>query len=95
MPEFDSLQHSDDNINQDDRFIENEDIRFDEDHLMEQILDNLNNTPIGQVLKKITSLPEVRREKVLDMRTKIHTGQYDVNKGLDIAIDKVLEDIIS
>jgi len=60
---------------------------------MEQILESINNTPIGQVLKRIASLPEVRKEKVLDLRRKITKGQYDLNERLDIAVDKVLEQL--
>ena len=65
----------------------------DQDLVMEQILESINNTPIGQVLKRIASLPEVRKEKVLDLRRKITEGQYDVNERLDIAVDKVLEQL--
>ena len=65
----------------------------DEDLIMEQILDNINSTPIGQVLKKIASLPEVRREKVLDVRRQLTEGKYDLNERLSIALDKVLEDL--
>ncbi len=63
----------------------------DEDLVMEQILDNINTTPIGQVLKKIASLPEVRKEKVLNLRRQITKGEYDLNERLDVAVDKVLE----
>ena len=66
----------------------------DEDLIMEKILENINNTPIGQVLKKIASLPEVRKEKVLNVRHQLTEGHYDVNKRLDIALDKVLEDLV-
>ena len=65
----------------------------DEDLLMEKILENINTTPIGQVLKKIASLPEVRREKVLDVRRQLTEGKYNLNERLDIALDKVLEDL--
>ena len=65
----------------------------DEDLTMEQILENINTTPIGQVLKKIASLPEVRKEKVLDIRRQLNKGKYKLNKRLDIALDKVLEDL--
>jgi anti-sigma28 factor (negative regulator of flagellin synthesis) len=65
----------------------------DEDLVMEQILDNINTTPIGQVLKKIASLPEVRKEKVLDLRRQITKGEYDLNDRLDVAVDKVLEQL--
>ena len=63
----------------------------DEDLVMEQILANINATPIGQVLKKIASLPEVRKEKVLDLRKQITPGEYDLSERLDLAVDKVLE----
>ena len=67
----------------------------DEDLLMEQILENINTTPIGQVLKKIASLPEVRKEKVLDVRRQLTEGKYNLNERLDIALDRVLEDLIT
>ncbi len=65
----------------------------DEDLLMEEILDNISTTPLGQVLKKIASLPEVRRDKVLEIRRRLTKGQYDLGERLDIALDRVLEDL--
>lgn len=65
----------------------------DEDLIMEQILENINTTPIGQVLKKIASLPEVRKEKVLDVRQQLTEGKYDLNERLNVALDKVLDDL--
>ncbi len=73
----------------------NKQLAENEDLLMEQILDNLNYTPIGQVLKTIASLPEVRREKVLDVRRQLTEGKYELNKRLDVTLDKVLEDLIT
>ena len=63
----------------------------EKDLIMEQILENIHTTPIGQVLRRIASLPEVRREKILDVRRQLTEGRYDLNERLDIAIDKVLE----
>jgi hypothetical protein len=63
----------------------------DKDMMMEQILDNINTTPIGQVLRKIASLPEVRKEKVLDVRRQLTEGKYDLDERLDVALEKVLE----
>jgi len=68
-----------------------EDLAPDNDLVMEQILENINTTPIGQVLRKIASLPEVRKEKVLDVRRQLTEGNYDLNQRLDVALDKVLE----
>ena len=65
----------------------------DEDLLMEQILENINTTPIGQVLKKIASLPEVRKKKIMDVRQQLTEGKYDLKERLDIALDKVLENL--
>jgi len=65
----------------------------DKDFIMEQILENLNTTPIGKVLKKIASLPDGRKEKVLDVRQQLTEGKYELNEYLDIALDKVLEDL--
>ncbi len=83
MPNFDSNG----------RFKENENLIAEQDLLMEQILENINTTPIGQVLKKIAALPEVRKEKVLDLRQQLSKGKYRLNERLDIALDRVLEDL--
>jgi hypothetical protein len=65
----------------------------DKDFIMEQILENLNTTPIGKVLKKIASLPDGRKEKVLNVRQQLTEGKYELNEHLDVALDKVLEDL--
>jgi hypothetical protein len=69
------------------------DLGCDADLVMEQILHNIDHTPIGQVLKRIAALPEVRQEKVLELRRRIHEGHYDLTGRLDLALDKVLEDL--
>ena len=91
MPDFDYNGH----INGQGRQINpaNENMTPDDDLTMEQILDNINNTPIGQVLKKIAALPEIRKEKVLRVRQELTEGKYNLNERLDIALDKVLEDL--
>lgn len=74
---------------------ENEMNNREEDMVMEQILENINSTPIGQVLKNIAQLPEVRKDKVLNVREQLNSGAYDPNDKLDQALDKVLEDLIA
>jgi anti-sigma28 factor (negative regulator of flagellin synthesis) len=69
------------------------DLSYDKDLVMEQILENIHSTPLGQVLKKIASLPEVRQEKVLHLRRQITEGRYDLTQRLDVVLDKVLEDL--
>ena len=69
-----------------------DDIDLDQDVLMEQILENINTTPIGRVLKKIAMLPDVRRQKVLDLRRQLTEGNYNLTDRLDVALDRVLEE---
>jgi hypothetical protein len=89
MPKFDSNSRFENGNRRIDPTVEN--LTPDKDLLMEQILNNINTTPIGQVLRKIASLPEVRKEKVLDVRRQLTEGKYDLNERLDVALDKVLE----
>jgi len=71
------------------------DLSRDKDLIMEQILENINHTPLGQVLKRIASLPEVRQQKVLRLRRQITAGGYDLAERLDEVLDKVLEDLLA
>jgi hypothetical protein len=91
MPSFDSNGRFEDQNQQ--LNSANENLVAEQDLLMEQILENINTTPIGQVLKKIASLPEVRKEKVLDLRQQLSKGKYRLNERLNIALDRVLEDL--
>ncbi len=91
MSDFDCSSRYNGQNRQVDSFEDN--LAPDKDLVMEQILENLNTTPIGQVLKKIASLPEVRRDKVLDVRQQLTEGKYELNEYLDVALDKVLEDL--
>jgi hypothetical protein len=65
-----------------------------DDVLMESILENIHTTPIGQVLKRIGELPEIRRGKVLTLRRRLDEGSYDVDDRLDAVLDRVLEDLM-
>ncbi len=65
------------------------------DSSAEGLLENINSTPIGQLLKIISSLPEIRREKVVDLRHQISKGQYNLGDNLDTALDRVIEELIT
>ncbi|MHC5062158.1 MAG: flagellar biosynthesis anti-sigma factor FlgM, partial [Planctomycetota bacterium] len=60
-----------------------------------QVLNNIHSTPLGRLLMMIGSLPEIRREKVEDVRRQIDVGQYNISENLDIALDRVLEEFIA
>ena len=70
-----------------------DDLIADDDLLMEQILDNMNGTPLGQVLKQIAVMPEVRKQKVLKVRRQLTEGKYNLAERLDLALEKVLDDL--
>ncbi len=70
-----------------------EEMLAEQDLLMEEIINNLNNTPVGQVLKKLAALPEVRQQKVLNVREQLTSGNYDLSERLDVVLDKVLEEL--
>ncbi|MDD5011828.1 MAG: flagellar biosynthesis anti-sigma factor FlgM [Phycisphaerae bacterium] len=93
MPTSESREHLEIAGYTDECFIEQN--LADDDLLIEQILDNVNNTPLGKVIKRIASLPEVRRRKILDLRRSLANGNYEVNNRLDIALDRVLEELTS
>ena len=65
----------------------------DKDLLMEQILDGLRATPQGEVLKRIATLPNIRRGKVLNIRRQLSVGTYKVAGRLDRVMDRVLATI--
>jgi hypothetical protein len=91
MPNFDFNDCFGDRNQQVDSVDEN--LVVEQDLLMERILENINATPIGQVLKKIAALPEVRREKVLNVRRQLNKGKYNLNERLNVALDRVLEEL--
>jgi len=91
MTDFDSREQFED-LNAENGFNE-ESLAADSDLVMEQILDNINSTPIGQVLRKIASLPEVSQKRILGLRQEITKGSYDLNDRLDVALDRVLEEL--
>lgn len=64
-----------------------------DDLLMEEILCNLNNTPLGQVLKKLASLPEIRQDKVIGLRRQLTRGEYLLDRRIDDVVEKVLEEL--
>jgi len=70
-----------------------EEMLAEQDLLMEEIINNLNHTPVGQVLKKLASLPEMRKQKVLYIRQQLTSGSYDLGERIDVVLDKVLEDL--
>jgi hypothetical protein len=64
------------------------------DMLAKELLHNINTTPIGRLLKQIAEMPEIRYEKVSDVRNQLKRGEYNLNERLELALDRVLEELI-
>ncbi len=91
MPSFKSSEHFE--FSEGQERVNPENTQQEVDDLMESILENINSTPIGRVLKRIACLPEISRGKVLSVRRQITEGTYDVSDRLDDALDRVIEDL--
>ena len=60
-----------------------------------ELMDTISATPLGRLLSIISSLPEIRHEKVSSVRQQIDRGEYELNTNLDVALDRVLEEFIA
>lgn len=60
----------------------------------EELLQAGANTPLGQLLDKVSKLPEVRFEKISTVRRQICLGKYQLDEKLDVTIDRILEELI-
>lgn len=67
--------------------------QFD-DYLTDDLFESISSTPMGRLLAMISTLPEVRHEKVNDIRRQITDDNYDIPRNLDTALDRVLEEFL-
>ncbi len=61
----------------------------------DEFTQNATSSPISELLELISKLPEIRQEKVTAARQNIANNAYETQGRLDIAIDRVLEEIIT
>ena len=67
----------------------------DADFVMDSLLEHIYANPLGRLLRVISTLPEVRREKVDHARRMIQASDDQLDDRMDLALDKVLEEIIT
>ena len=60
-----------------------------------EVYETMASSPLGRLLGIISTLPEIRHEKVTSVRRQIDTGQYNITDNLDLALDMVLEEFIA
>lgn len=56
-------------------------------------VDRVEISQIARLMSEVSSLPEVRAEKIAQVRAEIEAGTYITPEKLDIAVERLLEDI--
>jgi negative regulator of flagellin synthesis FlgM len=57
------------------------------------IQDELDISEAGQLFDRARELPEVRRDRVDQIRAQIANGTYETGDKLDVALDRLLDEI--
>ena len=55
--------------------------------------DHVEISPLGQMLDGISQLPEIRQERVEEIRRQIAAGAYETPEKLELALDRLLEEL--
>jgi negative regulator of flagellin synthesis FlgM len=55
--------------------------------------DQVEISPLGQMLDGISRLPEIRQEKVEAIRRQIAEGIYETPEKLELALDRLLDEL--
>lgn len=55
--------------------------------------DQVEISPLGQMLDGIGRLPEIRHERVAEVRRQIAAGTYETSEKLDVALDRLLDEL--
>jgi negative regulator of flagellin synthesis FlgM len=55
--------------------------------------DQVEISPLGQMLDGISRLPEIRHEKVEAIRQQIASGVYETPEKLEMAMDRLLDEL--
>jgi negative regulator of flagellin synthesis FlgM len=56
-------------------------------------VDQLDISPEAELLSQVHNLPEVRQDRVNEIRAQIQAGTYDTDEKLDIALSRLLDEI--
>jgi negative regulator of flagellin synthesis FlgM len=54
--------------------------------------DQVDISPLGRMLDGISQLPEIRHEKVEEIRRQIAAGTYDTPERLELALDRLMDE---
>ncbi len=57
------------------------------------IQDELDISDAGQLVEQAKELPEIRQDRVDQIRAQIANGAYETGEKLDVALDRLLDEI--
>jgi negative regulator of flagellin synthesis FlgM len=55
--------------------------------------DQVEISPLGQMLDGIGRLPEIRHERVDEIRRQLAAGTYETPEKLELALDRLLDEL--
>lgn len=55
--------------------------------------DHVEISPLGQMLDGISQLPDIRHEKVEEIRRQIASGTYETPEKLEMALDRLIDEL--
>ncbi len=55
--------------------------------------DHVEISPLGQMLDGISRLPDIRHEKVAEIRSQIASGTYETPAKLEMALDRMIDEL--
>lgn len=58
-----------------------------------QNLDQVDISPAAEMVGRVAELPEIRADRVAEIRTQIAAGIYETDAKLDVALGRLLDEI--
>ncbi len=56
-------------------------------------VDQLDISPEADLVSRISGMPEMRMDRVAELRAQIASGSYETDAKLDVALDRLLDEI--
>lgn len=56
-------------------------------------VDELDISPEAELVSRVRDLPDVRADRVAQIRAEIESGVYETDEKLDIALDRLLDEL--
>ncbi len=57
------------------------------------VQDELQISDVGRFIDQVREVPEIRADKVQQLRDALQDGSYDVDAKLDLALDSLLDEL--